>query len=1803
MKKIDKKAAGLAALQLGTALSPLTVLTQASADTLEDTLTKAQTAGVTVKVEDKGDVKVSSKQEADVKNAEADAQLKADALQVSKAIDDYTVKKAEVQKANQDVQTRYESEVKAEEERVTKLEVENAKVEAQNSEAQKAYEAEKAKVEAQNTEAQKAYEAEKAKVEAQNAESLKAYETEKAKVEAQNTEKLRAYETELANTKAENAKLLAQYEAALQKAKDAAANKQSVDDEIAKIKAENEKAQKAYEAELARVTAERDHLTKQYEADKARIEKENADTTKASTDEAAKIEADYQAALVAYNQKVQEITANNQKAQADYETAKKAVEAKNAKIDADYAAAQKAYEAKLAEVTASNKAKQAAYDKALADYKAGKLDTVTNKEKTLTMDVPQAPTGVTVKPARTIEKDLTNSTNLEADLKAAEAEFEAEKTKVTAKLNEYAEASASNSAARDLLTKELATSKEWEANQNKLGNPLGIKYVLREHVVTGDDATVSALKTAYDRVKAQMDNEALVGSTTGIISSKNPFIKKWVNIKQTYGLFTSKSDTNSAMAENKQLTLVDYDLTQLEGYEQARQTKATGSLYGTDLPAEVQAWANASDTKRRELVAEGVERDLRSARATSGSQVIDPATYKVKVDEFNKNLSTLQAQVNEYNTSRQNALTNVLAADLNKTLSDPTITGYRVINNNNMQFTPSSNRVKYLRSRDFTTLDDASKYAFDSADSANSESPTPVENQLGTVKFMAVRIPKGESVTVEYTRKDGKNYLDADSGTRSIAFVRDEDYSKKDTFTSSDGQALNKIRYTIRNDESFSSDGDIIALFTNDTAMPSYYGVSNWGSPNRGIGRFRRLDDPRLIHGITTTTAFLNSRNELLRPTVNALDIVYPDQTDPSTFQLQYGKRFIKGTLPSVGDAPVEEFIERMDIASAVWNHGLIGHSVYAPSSEFTDLPANWKDTKGWMVRQVGWDGAKLVSNQKSFNKDDVDKAMSTATGVTWRVGNSQTGFFDSARVANFEKPTVTFPYRRQATYTSVRPVGETVRTIDIPVVRHSDASTAPREVTPVKMVIKYKEVKPGVEPTRPTLEQEPVTPPKVNKDPLPTAPIPTPLPEKPVKGQVTPNTTKPLPDEPKLPELPKKPEPKPLPNPGTVVVEPKKPELKQDPVKPTPTPEPKKPVPLTPPTTPQPKDAPKPPVTKPVPKVERKVIEKPKLQEDPKAPELQLNKVHYIYEPKTIWVTVDGKVLRNWEDGEKPKDTFNGYEYVRTEKDKDGNIRHIYKEVEKPQEQPKVKTIWVTVDGQVLRNWEDGEKPKDTFNGYEYVRTEKDKDGNIRHIYNPIKKVTTIWVTITGEVLKPRTDGEQPKEHFDGYEFVRTDKDKDGNTTHIYRPVEKPVKKVTTIWVTEKGQVLKPRTDGEHPKENFDGYEFVRTDKDKDGNTTHIYKPVKKVTTIWVTEKGQVLKPRTDGEHPKENFDGYEFVRTDKDKDGNTTHIYRKVEKPVKKVTTIWVTEKGQVLKPRTDGEHPKENFDGYEFVRTDKDKDSNTTHIYRKVEKPVKKVTTIWVTEKGQVLKPRTDGEHPKENFDGYEFVRTDKDKDGNISHIYRKVEKPVKKVTTIWATEKGEVLKPRTDGEQPKENFDGYEFVRTDKDKDGNISHIYKPVKKVTTIWVTETGEVLKPRTDGEQPKVDFDGYEFVRTDKDKDGNISHIYRKVEKPVKKVTTIWVTEKGEVLKPRTDGEQPKVDFDGYEFVRTDKDKDGNISHIYRKVEKPKVERKDDKLVYQPQTAKELPKTGDTGTLVGILGGLLAGGGLAGLKRKKRQK
>ena len=105
--------------------------------------------------------------------------------------------------------------------------------------------------------------------------------------------------------------------------------------------------------------------------------------------------------------------------------------------------------------------------------------------------------------------------------------------------------------------------------------------------------------------------------------------------------------------------------------------------------------------------------------------------------------------------------------------------------------------------------------------------------------------------------------------------------------------------------------------------------------------------------------------------------------------------------------------------------------------------------------------------------------------------------------------------------------------------------------------------------------------------------------------------------------------------------------------------------------------------------------------------------------------------------------------------------------------------------------------------------------------------------------------------------------------------------------------------------------------------------------------------------------------------------------------------------------------------------------------------------------------------------------------------------------------------------------------------------------------------------------------MKTTKDEDGNTTHIYKK------KVKTSYVDEKGKPLLPTDEGEQPKKDIPGYEFVKTTKDENGNTTHIYRKKPEPK------------QLPKQLPKTGDSGWLLTLLSAFPLW--LSGKLRKKR--
>ena len=249
-----------------------------------------------------------------------------------------------------------------------------------------------------------------------------------------------------------------------------------------------------------------------------------------------------------------------------------------------------------------------------------------------------------------------------------------------------------------------------------------------------------------------------------------------------------------------------------------------------------------------------------------------------------------------------------------------------------------------------------------------------------------------------------------------------------------------------------------------------------------------------------------------------------------------------------------------------------------------------------------------------------------------------------------------------------------------------------------------------------------------------------------------------------------------------------------------------------------------------------------------------------------------------------------------------------------------------------------------------------------------------------------------------EGVTVVR--KDKAGKTiSATYTPTVRP----GTDFVDENGKEIPgfPSQDGKQPKVDIPGYRYKETITDEHGNTRHIYE---QVITFYKDKDGNEIKgvPVEKGEKPKKDIPGYRFVETKKLPNGDTEHVYEKVPTPtptptptpaVEKKITSYVDGNGNPIRPTKDGEHPSEKIPGYELVKTEKDANGNVRHTYRKVETPApqEKVVTSFVNENGEKITPDENGEQPSKDIPGYEIVGTEKDANGNVRHIYRKVATP--------------------------------------------------------------------------------------------------------------------------------------------------------------------------------------------------------------------
>ena len=397
-------------------------------------------------------------------------------------------------------------------------------------------------------------------------------------------------------------------------------------------------------------------------------------------------------------------------------------------------------------------------------------------------------------------------------------------------------------------------------------------------------------------------------------------------------------------------------------------------------------------------------------------------------------------------------------------------------------------------------------------------------------------------------------------------------------------------------------------------------------------------------------------------------------------------------------------------------------------------------------------------------------------------------------------------------------------------------------------------------------------------------------------------------------------------------------------------------------------------------------------------------------------------------------------------------------------------------------------------------------KDGIGKYTIDPVTGVVTFTPV-------PEFAGVAPKVEI---ELTVNAVDEDGNnvevkSTGVYQPTVNP----ETRFKDKDGNEIKNKENGKVDKEDIPEYRFVETKKLPNGDTEHIYE---KVNTFFKDKDGNEIKDKETGTVDKVNIPEYRFVETKKLPNGDTEHIYEKV-------TTFFKDKDGNEIVSKESGSVEKKDIPEYRFVETKVDKDGNTTHIYEKV-------TTFFKDKDGKEIVPKESGSVEKKDIPEYRFVETKVDKDGNTTHIYEKV-------STFFKDKDGNEIVPKESGSVEKKDIPEYRFVESKVDKDGNTTHIYE---KVTTFFKDKDGNEIVPKESGSVEKKDIPEYHFVETKKLSNGDVEHIYEKV-------TTYFKDKDGNEIVPKESGNVGKKDIPEYRFVESKVDKEGNITHVYEKV------------------------------------------------------
>lgn len=882
-----------------------------------------------------------------------------------------------------------------------------------------------------------------------------------------------------------------------------------------------------------------------------------------------------ESAQIDYEKRVKAIEAHNKQLGVDYKAQKARVDEENRKLEEDYQfkktqvdlknqAANNKYIAELA----AAKQRDVDYQKSLSEYNKKKETAESVREKrfadeTLTADAKKV--GVDIETATMVDKGTVS----ESDLEKLAADYETAKAEVRKTL---AEAAAQNAEAAKVIQNHQNTTNyvneqkqivrdKVDADNRDLGTTNNITTTVREEVVTGPDASLDAIKVAYERIKGNLDDNHIrtLADATAYFKGKGlsdeeatvkaqdligtNALEKITEYKTRHSKDAIENGTSEYAKFVRALKSAGVTINYKDIHKSVTNLPIDAKLSDATNPA-VTTYKNAInelDTEIAAVYAKNPDNEITRLLKSIMNNPADAAKSKVTLSEnytadlaeYDKVRSELGRHVNPQLLDSYIENPEKLKTELNKDLfsgsgdrfsgtaeSIPNSHGgYN--NQNNMTLKRSSDKVKYLQTPDLSS----GNWDYGTFDTMNDRptSETPIYNNIFDTRdnlmteYTLVRIPKGESITVTYTLKDGGSYDQSGLNKSGMKLFQKKLIdelerklgSKLDVkLSNNDAKDVKSIELRIVNNNAVGT-GDIVVAVQNNTAEPFAIGVANGNHDVRKPWTLIK-DSPTLAFDYTINARFKDGSGEYLSPAVSQYEVKssphrYKDAVMGTDITMQkdaYYKPVVSGAYEekeytTKKPSPInmaENSDGRTDANELNWQ-------TYIPTSRALSegLPSNYRDTHRLMsLTATSLADGYLIVNRKSYDKRLVEWGARNDA-------NNNVKLIEKGRVAGvLSYPNVSIkditikpkPVEPSAEMTLPNASLELTREVVVPTVGPLPTSASePVSIRSVVWKVKYKGTFNEPEPKKP--EGEPVKP---TVNPYPDKPVLKTQPEPPKK-------------------------------------------------------------------------------------------------------------------------------------------------------------------------------------------------------------------------------------------------------------------------------------------------------------------------------------------------------------------------------------------------------------------------------------------------------------------------------------------------------------------------------------------------------------------------------------------------------------------------------------------------------------------------------------------------------------------------------